>query len=401
MAIPDYYEGLFSPEQLSDMKYRSISQGLLGLGQALSKAGAPSLMPQGNGLSEGLAAFNQGYQGSIDTALQNMLKGAQVKQMLQKQKEDEQIKKVLASAATPQYQVTPAVIPQGQTLYDEMGQLTYGATPEQKKLVGMTYDMKSVIPTLQALGRFDLLKDIGESQKALRQSGIMGDANAPSPFAPYLNATNPAVRQLANQLELGFKRGIIDEETAYKRIEPLAKMEESYVARIDKQAQDAKPTESQYKAATLAGRLEGSLNTLKEVGLKNPEALKPEFFPSMLQGNVLQYLPATDMLAGKISSEDRLRAEAAQLDALDAALTLGTGAAYTREQLKGYAKSYFPQKGDTEKVIQDKNERFSNLVQLARLQAGPAAKNIDLAKQSSLFNKDQFIKDNNLEPRKK
>lgn len=401
MAIPNYYEGLFTPEQLSDLRYQSVSQGLLGLGQALSRAGAPSLMPQGSGLSEGLTAFNQGYQGNMDKALADMLKGAQVKDMIRKQQEAEQIKKVLATAARPQYETTPAVVPQGQTLYDEMGQLTLGATPETKKLVGMTYDMKSVIPTLQALGRFDLLKDIGESQKALRQSGIMGDANAPSPFAPYLQATNPAVRQLASQLETGFKRGIIDEETAYKRLDSLAKMEESYVARVDKAAQDAKPTESQYKAATLGGRLEGALNTLNKVSLKNEEALKPEFFPELLQGSFLQYIPGTNMLAGKISSEDRLRAEAAQLDALDAALTLGTGAAYTREQLRGYAKSYFPQKGDTPIVIQEKNERFANLVNLARLQSGPAAKNIDLARQSSGFNKDQFMKDNNLEPRRK
>ena len=78
------------------------------------------------------------------------------------------------------------------------------------------------------------------------------------------------------------------------------------------------------------------------------------------------------MIAGKISSSDRLRAEAAQLDALDAALTLGTGAAYTKEQLRGYAKAYFPQIGDTPEVIAEKNDRFANIVRLARSQAGTA-----------------------------
>jgi hypothetical protein len=112
MAIPDYYEGLFSPEQLSDMKYRSVSQGLLGLGQALSKAGAPSLMPQGSGFSEGLAAFNQGYQGSIDTALQNMLKGAQVKQLLQKQKQEADIQRIRQGAFSPVATVAPQMTSQ-------------------------------------------------------------------------------------------------------------------------------------------------------------------------------------------------------------------------------------------------------------------------------------------------
>lgn len=105
MAIPNYYEGLLSPEQMSDLKYQSVSQGLLGLGQALSRAGAPSLMPQGSGLSEGLAAFNQGMQGSMDAALQNMLKGAQVKQMLDKQKSAQALRTSYQQAITPQVSI--------------------------------------------------------------------------------------------------------------------------------------------------------------------------------------------------------------------------------------------------------------------------------------------------------
>ena len=98
MAIPNYYDSLFSPEQMSDIRYQGISQGLLGLGQALSQAGAPSLMPQGSGLSQGLAAFNQGYQGNMDRALQDMLKGAQIKQTLEKQKQDQEFRQRIAQA---------------------------------------------------------------------------------------------------------------------------------------------------------------------------------------------------------------------------------------------------------------------------------------------------------------
>jgi hypothetical protein len=98
MAIPNYYDSLFTPEQLSDIRYQGISQGLLGLGQALSQAGAPSLMPQGSGLSQGLAAFNQGFQGNMDRALQDMLKGAQIKQTLEKQKQEQEFRQRLAQA---------------------------------------------------------------------------------------------------------------------------------------------------------------------------------------------------------------------------------------------------------------------------------------------------------------
>jgi hypothetical protein len=383
---------LLGQEQYGQAKNEAMNMaGLQAIAQLLAASGAQA-RPIGVGQALGNAMLGgyQGYQSTLDKSLNDMLKASQISEMIRKQDEAKQIKQVLSGAAKPVYEQTPA-----STTYEGED---YGMGGQ--KLVGMTYDMKSVIPTLQALGRFDLLKDIGESQKALRQSGVLGDTGGLSPFAPYLQAESPQVRTLAQTYEAGFKKGTIDEETAYKRLEPLAKMEEQYVARVDKKAQEAKPTESQYKAATLGGRLEGSLDTLNKISIKNPEALKPEVFPSLLQGNILQYVPGTNMLAGKISSEDRLRAEAAQLDALDAALTLGTGAAYTKEQLSGYSKAYFPQKGDTDLVIQEKNSRFANLVELARLQAGSAAKNIDLAKQKSVFNTDEFIKNNGLEPRK-
>jgi hypothetical protein len=112
MAIPNYLEGLLSPEQLSDLKYQSVSQGLLGLGQALSRSAAPSLMPQGSGLAEGLGAFNQGMQGTMDKALGDILKGAQVKQMIQKQKQEADIQRIKQGAFTPTATVAPMMTSQ-------------------------------------------------------------------------------------------------------------------------------------------------------------------------------------------------------------------------------------------------------------------------------------------------
>jgi hypothetical protein len=240
-------------------------------------------------------------------------------------------------------------------------------------------------------GGMEAVKGLAETQKLLRQSGLtMGAQEVPSPFAPYLAAQSPRVRELAQTYEKSFKSGTIDEETALKRIEPLAKMEESYISRVESttdrriareeareerrltREQGAKPTEGEKKTATLAGRLEQSLTDLQKIEEENPKALSPEVTPSLLQSGLLSYIPGAEMIAGKISSSDRLRAEAAQLDALDAALTLGTGAAYTREQLRGYSKAYFPQIGDTPDVITEKNARFANIVRLARSQAGAA-----------------------------
>ena len=112
MAYDNYLEGLLSPEQLSDLKYQSVSQGLLGLGQSLSRSAAPSLMPQGNGISEGLGAFNQGMQGTMDKALGDILKGSQIKQMIQKQKQEADIQRIRQGAFTPTATVAPMMTSQ-------------------------------------------------------------------------------------------------------------------------------------------------------------------------------------------------------------------------------------------------------------------------------------------------
>jgi hypothetical protein len=365
--IPSYYEGLLSEDDMSSLRNQALASGLLSAGAAFSRAGAPSLMPQGGGLGEALQGFQTGYQGQVDTALQNMLKATQVQELVRKQKQAQQLNQLYQSAYTPGKQTA---IP------SEVG-------PAVTETPG-SFDMAKIIPQLQRLGPdgFSALKDMADSTKALRQLGLMGGGQAPSPFAPYLESPSPRVKTLASQLEQGLKSGSISQEDAYRRLEPLAKMEETYIntriaagERADRLAQDKKPTEGEKKTATLAGRLEGALGDLNKI---STSAQTPEIIPSLLQK--LSFVPGAEMAAGKVSSSERLRAEAAQLDALDAALTLGTGAAYTSEQLRGYAKSYFPQVGDTPDVIQDKNNRFARIVTLAREQAGTAAKSIDIAR---------------------
>jgi hypothetical protein len=370
---------------MSSLRTQALASGLLNAGAAFSRAGAPSLMPQGSGLSEALQSFQGGYQGQVDSALQNMLKATQVQELVRKQKQAQQLNQIYQGAYTPGKQTA---IP------SEVGPAVT-ETPA-------SFDMAKIIPQLQRLGPdgFGALKDMADSTKALRQLGLMGGGQAPSPFAAYTQATSPQVRTLASQLEQGFKTGVIDEETAYKRLDSLAKMEDSYISRqiaagerADRLAQDKKPTEGEKKTATLAGRLEGALGDLGKI---STSAQTPEIIPSLLQK--LSFVPGAEMAAGKVSSSERLRAEAAQLDALDAALTLGTGAAYTSEQLKGYAKSYFPQVGDTPDVIQDKNNRFARIVTLAREQAGTAGKSIDIARsKAKTFDLKDFKKNQGLE----
>lgn len=139
------------------------------------------------------------------------------------------------------------------------------------------------------------------------------------------------------------------------------------------QPKPVEPTEGERTAGFLTKRLQDALSTIDRVGKTNPEALRPSAATEAIRGVL------GETAANVVTSPDRQQVEAAQLDALDAALTLGTGAAYTREQLEGYRKSYFPQIGDSPATIADKARRREVLFQSARIKAGRS----DPARQSA------------------
>jgi hypothetical protein len=169
---------------MSSLRLQSLASGLLGAGAAFSRAGAPSLMPQGGGFSEALQGFNQGYQGQLDSALQNMLKATQVQELVRKQKEAQQLKQLYASAATPKYQtIAGAQTPIPSDVNFEYPAVTQA--PSTQKLVGYDYDLSKIIPQLQRMGLFGEAKNIAETTTALRESGLIdgGSTMKPSDIA--------------------------------------------------------------------------------------------------------------------------------------------------------------------------------------------------------------------------
>lgn len=128
-------------------------------------------------------------------------------------------------------------------------------------------------------------------------------------------------------------------------------------------------TEGERKAATLLQRLNFSLAQMQDAIKDSPSAASPN-----MASEVLRRLPLVgEPAANAATPEERQRVESAQLDILDAALTLGTGAAYTREQLEGYRRAYFPQIGDSDAAIRDKAARLQNIIEAAKIAAGRAA----------------------------
>lgn len=128
-------------------------------------------------------------------------------------------------------------------------------------------------------------------------------------------------------------------------------------------------TEDMRKSAGYAFRMDNALRLIKQLTGEDPAADTPKLLPT-LAGKI----PGIGDTAQTILTDaNRQRVENAQLDALDAALTLATGAAYTKEQLKGLAKSYFPQYGETDpQVIADKRQRLKEIIDTAKMRAGKA-----------------------------
>lgn len=176
-------------------------------------------------------------------------------------------------------------------------------------------------------------------------------------------------RQFQMQMKAG-DRSFQAEQNRLSREAATARQEASDKAKT-------KPTtEAENTASFLATRVQNGLNQLNEVTEKKPGAAKPEILPEIARN--FPYF-GNDTAANIVTSADRQQVEAAQLDVLDAALTLGTGAAYTKEQLNGYRRSYFPQIGDDEKTVAAKRERLGTLLEAARVKAGRAAPMIDEA----------------------
>ena len=123
-----------------------------------------------------------------------------------------------------------------------------------------------------------------------------------------------------------------------------------------------KTTEDMNKSAGYALRMERALEDIAAAEKLDPDANRPGVGVALLD-----MLPTALGNAGK--SAERQNVEAAQLDALDAALTLNTGAAYTKEQLQSLRKAYFPQVYDKPPAIEGKKRRLEGLIKTARLRA--------------------------------
>jgi hypothetical protein len=146
---------------------------------------------------------------------------------------------------------------------------------------------------------------------------------------------------------------------------------------LDKQKAEAelgtsgagKPTADQARISTLLSRIKGGFSDIQAVTAKDATAQEPGLIETIRGGLTPDGLLGVPVRG--IAGENRRTVHDSQVDVLDALLTLGTGAAYNKEQLYGQMVSYFPQYNDAPNEIAVKNQRLKRLIEAAKVNAGP------------------------------
>jgi len=332
----------------------------------------------GQSIVEGLQRGQQAYKGGMQGALQEQLQNAQLQEMLRKRQLEQQ---ALMRQQAVENEITKAYRPEtfAETpLTNMMGQEIAG--PNQPQAAGL--GMAALAPKLMATaeGR-KALKDMQPEYKEV--NGALYEISAGMP--PRLVAGNKKRDTVTvgnvvldkDDMSVLYTApeapaGSIKEFQDFKKLTPAE--QRAYLLLQEQKRPSTTinmPNEGERKAATLASRLNFSVGQMNEAIGLDPKAAMPS-----TPAEIARFVSRTDFLPNKLNTDQRQVVEAAQEDILDAALTLGTGAAYSREQLAGYKKSYFPQLGDSTTTVKTKQERLNNLLKSAEVASGRAASQI-------------------------
>lgn len=120
LGSPQFLKQLIGEEEFSRTRDQALNQGIL-------QASLAALGGRGNAsqvISQAGTAGLQGYQGAFDRTLSDMAKSMQIQELQRKQQIQKSQRQALQAATTG---VQPAVIPEGQTLRDDQGELTMGS----------------------------------------------------------------------------------------------------------------------------------------------------------------------------------------------------------------------------------------------------------------------------------
>ena len=270
----------------------------------------------------------------------------------------------------------------------EQQQMADQGTPMPKNIAAIapSYDISRVAPQLQAMGApgYAMLEAAGKAaavgRPEYKEAGgvlyeISKTGEPPRPVSQTARKTISIGNRVldASTMEVLFTAPDATPSAIaeWKAFQALPKNEQQSFLQLTAAKRPSTtinmPNEGERKAATLANRLNFSVEQINQAIGQDPTAAMPN---TSLE--IARFLTRSEMIPNKFTSAQRQIVESAQLDILDAALTLGTGAAYTREQLESYRKSYFPQINDKPENVAAKRARLQNILRSAEIASGRA-----------------------------
>ncbi len=369
-----------SPADIARNREDAQAQALYALAGRLFQGGNT-----GQSIVEGLQRGQQAYKGGMQGVMQEQLQNVQLADMIRKRKleqqqlaEQQRIQGVIQGAVTkPQeiygedimgQQVGEGMTAGGFDLQRAMPQLI-GSAEGRKTLADLVASQKSMAGETTSLaegaklirvnpitGKVETIAQGAQKKETVTVGNSVLDKNTMKVLYTAPDAPAASIKEFQDFMKLNPA-----EQKAYLLLQEQKRPSTSIIM----------PSEGERKAAVLASRLNFSVGQMNEAIGADPKAAMPN-----TAAEVARFVSRTDFLPNKINTAQRQIVETAQLDILDAALTLGTGAAYTREQLESYRRAYFPQLEDNPATVKSKQDRLINLLKSAELGAGRAAKDI-------------------------
>jgi hypothetical protein len=415
-TLPKAYQGLLGADETAALQKRAQIQGLLGAGLALAKGMSPYGAPR-SALQNIIGAVAGGFEGAggaYEGGLKQAMTAQDIRQkQIQIQQSDALRRDVEAVMRTPEVANNPSLVallranPQeGLKWINENMAVTqaYAKTMPQQQTTNLSPEAQANMVTAPMDERARLFAENrilasvpGKSAREKIENNLKQIESYDKQeeiIRKQQDFTNEA-RRVAGYLfpNKDFTQPLTADES--KRLnDELQNLE---LAKRKAGATNINmPSESERTAGYLTTRLQNSLQQYQQVLGENPNAALPN-----LRAEIVKGVTRSDYLKNLVNPESRQRVEAAQLDMLDAALTMATGAAYTREQLESTRGTYFPSLGDKPQTVKDKAVRLDKLLKEAAMTKAGRAAPAPLPSGSSLMNIDTNAIIQELEKRKK
>jgi hypothetical protein len=423
-TAPKFYEGLLGVEDTAALQKRAQIQGLLGAGLALAK-GMSSYGPPRSALQNILGSVAGGFEsagGAYQQGLQNYQTQQQIQQA-QLQRDQLKLQRDQALALqqdvqkvmqTPEVANNPSLVAllradpkEGLKWINENMAVSQAYAPQQVSAPRL-YGAEKILPEVETVAPLDkrgMLNQALDRLEGKTGEGSRKERELILKRLENLDKQEEKERKLTDftNEDIRVANYLFPDRDPYK---PLTGEQNKQVSNELQRLKNERarsgattinmPSESERTAGYLTTRLQNSLQQYQRVLGENPNAALPN-----LKAEVIKGVTRSEYLKNLATPESRQQVEAAQLDMIDAALTMATGSAYTREQLESTRRTLFPELGDKPATIRDKAKRLDDLLKQAAMTKAGRAAPAPLPSGSSLMNIDTNAIIQELEKRKK